>query len=265
MKHESMKQGPTKQGKTIGVFNVKGGEGKTTTVFNLAAALAEKDQRVLMIDIDAQGSLTVKCGYDLFSLKKTLYHALLGELELQEILQPTPLHPNIFLAPTDLGIASAERKLFSHNPAWGYALERTLAPVRHEYDYVLIDCPGASLVLTTNAIISSSEILCPMQCADMSMNVYPLVENDVQELAEHRKVTIPIYILRTMLDPTVHAKDASEAIKAALADQVMQTVIPRRTVIRDAMSMKQSILQHSPDTDIAESFRQLAEEVMTHA
>jgi chromosome partitioning protein len=249
---------------TLCIFNIKGGEGKTTTVINLASALAEEDQKVLMVDIDSQGSLTIKSGYDLFTLEATLYHVLLNEQELHEVIQPTPLHPKVFLAPADLGLVIAERKLFAGNPVWGLRLQEVLQPVRQEYDYILIDCPGASLVLTTNAILASQAILCPMQCADLSMHVFPLVENDVETLAQSRHTTIPIYILRTMLDTTAHGKQASAQIKAALADQVLETVIKRRTALRDAMSLNQSIFQYDPKSDVAAAYRQLAKEVMRH-
>lgn len=254
-----------KQGKTLCIFNIKGGEGKTTTVLNLAAALAENGQNVLMVDIDAQSTLTVKCGYGLFTIERTIYHALLGECLLADVIRTTPLHQNIQLAPADLNLAAAERELFSNNPSWGHVLERILAPVRSDYDYILIDCPGASIVLTTNAIIASQAVLCPMQCADLSLHVYPIVERDINVLAKHRGVTIPIYIVRTLMDTTVHAREASKAIKDALGDQVFQSVIKRRAVVRDAMAANQSVLQFGSDSDIAQEYRQLAKEVMAHA
>ena len=253
-----------RQGKTLCIFNIKGGEGKTSVVLNLAAALAEQDQKILMVDIDAQSTLTVKCGYGLFSLKQTIYHALLGSIPLRDVIQTTTLHQNIFLAPADLNLAAAERELFSNNPSWGHVLDRVLKPVRAEYDYVLIDCPGASIVLTTNAIIASQAVLCPMQCADLSLHVYPIVERDIKVLAKHRGVEIPIFVVRTLMDNTVHARQASKAIEDALHDQVLRSIIKRRAVIRDAMAANQSVLQYASDSDIAKEYRKLAKEVMSH-
>jgi chromosome partitioning protein len=250
------------KGKTICLYNIKGGEAKTTTAFNLAAAMAAQKQKILLVDVDAQATLTVKCGHGLFSLKHTVYAALLGEKPLQDVICPTTLGPDVSLAPSDLNLAAAEREIFSGNPSWGHALERILTPVRDQYDYVLIDCPGASLVLTTNAIIASHVILCPMQCADLSLHVYPIVERDIMLLAKHRGVNIPIYVVRTLMDNSAHAQESSAAIEEALGDQVLPTVLKRRTAMRDAMAANQSILQFSPGSDIASAHRQLAKEVM---
>ena len=110
-------------------------------------------------------------------------------------------------------------------------------------------------MLTTNAIIASQAVICPMQCADLSLHVYPIVERDIQVLAKHRGVKIPIYVVRTLMDNTTHAKQASQAIEEALTTQVFQTIIKRRASVRDAMAANQ---------DVADAYRQLAQEVMAH-
>jgi chromosome partitioning protein len=103
-----------------------------------------------------------------------------------------------------------------------------------------------------------------MQCADLSMHVFPLVESDVKTLEKFQKKRIPIYVLRTMLDNTAHAQQASEQIKEALEEMVFKTIIKRRTAIRDAMSLNQSIFQYDAKSDVAKEYRHLAREVMTH-
>ncbi len=249
-------------GKVIAVANQKGGSGKTTTSRSLASALAERGRRVLLIDIDPQGSLSEGCGLVLHQLEKTTYHVLLGAARLPEVI--VGVEPNVDLAPANIHLCAAELQLVNSNRRED-KLRNALKPVKDHYDYILMDCPPSFGLLTVNALSAANSVLIPMTCDYYTMLGVKLMLDTIREIkAEVNSELVVEGILPTRFDGrTLHSKEILEHTRTALGREfhVFDIVVRESVRFKESPISGKSILHYAPSSDGAKAYRLLAKEI----
>jgi chromosome partitioning protein len=219
----------------IAIANQKGGVGKTTTSVNLAASLALSGSRVLLVDLDPQGNATMGCGVDKKRLEQSVYEWLVEDTPLSAIKRRCPTEFD--LAPSNIDLTAAEVELLER-PNREQRLRMALAPVRDEYDYVLIDCPPSLNMLTINAMVAAEGLLVPMQCEYYALEGLSALLDTVEGVRQRANPRLEIEgILRTMYDPRNSlTRDVSRQLGRFFGDKVFRTVIPRNVRLAEAPS-----------------------------
>ncbi len=246
--------------RTIAVANQKGGVGKTATVLNLGAALAEAGEHVVLIDLDPQANLTAISGAD--EVELSVHDLLLSpEVTLRDIVQPTPLE-DVLVAPSEYALAAAEAALAgAERPQWRLAdkLEGLADDV-----IVIIDTPPSLGFLTVNALTAADEVLIPVQCSYLAMKGLQLLLRTVESVRERANRDLRVLgMLLTMYDGrTLHAGQVQERLREHFGDQVFETVIPRTIAFDYATVAALPLIHYRPDSPGARAYRRLAEEVL---
>ena len=248
----------------IAIANQKGGVGKTTTVINLSASLAELGKKVLTIDMDPQGNTSSGLGLDKDNLDMTVYQLMIGECELTECRYASVVD-GVDVLPATVHLAGAEVELIGI-PKSQYILKNGIAGVRDEYDYVLIDCPPSLNLLTINAMTAADAVLVPIQCEyyaleGLSQLLYTigLVQKSLNPKLEIEGVVFTMYDARTNLSMQV-----VENVKENLRQNIYKTIIPRNVRLAEAPSHGLPINLYDSRSAGAEAYRQLAKEVVKH-
>ena len=248
----------------IAIANQKGGVGKTTTVINLSASLAELGKKVLTIDMDPQGNTSSGLGLDKDNLDMTVYQLMIGECELTECRYASVVD-GVDVLPATVHLAGAEVELIGI-PKSQYILKNGIAGVRDEYDYVLIDCPPSLNLLTINAMTAADAVLVPIQCEyyaleGLSQLLYTigLVQKSLNPKLEIEGVVFTMYDARTNLSMQV-----VENVKENLRQNIYRTIIPRNVRLAEAPSHGLPINLYDSRSAGAEAYRQLAKEVVRH-
>jgi chromosome partitioning protein len=250
-------------GKIISVANQKGGVGKTTSTISLGAALAEQGRRVLLIDFDPQGALSVGLGINAMELEQTIYNLLLDRAALvDEILVKTNV-AGVELLPGNIDLSAAEVVLVSE-VAREQALKRVLTPLRPDYDFMLIDCPPSLGLLTINALTASDSVLIPLECEFFALRGMALLMDTVTKVKDRLNPELEIEgILPTMYDGrTLHSREVLERVREAFGDKLFSTAIPRTVRFAEAPVAGEPILTYAGDSKGAQAYRRLAKEVL---
>ena len=246
----------------IAFANQKGGVAKTTSTLNLAVAISEQRKRVLTVDLDPQGNLTMSQGLNPDTIERSMYDVLVHRLPLEQVIHKG----EIDLAVSSIDLAGAELAL-SSMIGRERAHERAQLPVRSEYDYVLIDTPSSLGLLTINALVASDGVIVPVQCEYLSLRGLVQLENTLSMIRENLNPNVAIQgILPTMFDGrTLHAREAVEILQENFGDLVFKTKIRKTVRYAEAPVKGLSILKYEPHGSAAEAYRELAKEVMNGA
>jgi chromosome partitioning protein len=246
-------------GRVISFANQKGGVAKTTTTLNLGVALAERELKVLLVDLDPQGNLTMSQGLNPDTIERSMFDVLVHRLPIQEVIH----HTEVDLAVSSIDLAGAELAL-SSMIGRERALEKALAPVRESYDFVLVDTPPSLGLLTINALVASNGVIVPVQCEYLSLRGLVQLENTLSMIRENLNPDVGIEgILPTMYDKrTLHSREAVEILQENFGDLVFNTKIRKTVRYAEAPVKGTSVLKYDPSGNAAEAYRQLAKEVL---
>jgi chromosome partitioning protein len=249
-------------GRVISFANQKGGVAKTTTTLNLGVAFAEHGLRVLLVDLDPQGNLTMSQGLNPDAIERSMFDVLVHRLPIQEVIH----HTEVDLAVSSIDLAGAELSL-SSMIGRERELDYALVVVKDGYDYVLIDTPPSLGLLTINALVASSGVIVPVQCEYLSLRGLVQLENTLSMIRENLNPRVEIEgILPTMYDSrTLHSREAVEILQENFGDLVFGTKIRKTVRYAEAPVKGTSVLKYDPSGSAAEAYRDLAKEVLNGA
>jgi chromosome partitioning protein len=249
--------------RVISMCNQKGGVGKTTTTINLGAALAEYGRKVLLVDFDPQGSLSVGLGLNPHQMELTIYNLLMErDVTLEEVVVPTGV-PGMDLLPSNIDLSAAEVQLV-HEVAREQTLQRLLAPAMSSYDVILIDCQPSLGLLTVNALTASDGVIVPHECEYFALRGVALLKTTIDKVRERLNPKLQIDgVLGTMYDGrTLHGREVMQRLVEAWGDTVFHTVIRRTVKFSDSTVAGEPITTYAATSAGAESYRDLAKEVL---
>jgi chromosome partitioning protein len=253
-------------GRVIAIANQKGGVGKTTTAINLAVALADTGCRILLVDLDPQGNATsgISTPEDVNAARregKTIYQALVGGLEISQILRQ--VRPTLALAPAGDDLVGAEIELVTMEGR-ERRLRALLEPVRVEYNYVLIDTPPSLGILTLNALVAADSVLVPMQCEYYALEGLNSLLGTINKVKASLRPTLELEgLVLTMFDSRNRlSHEISDEVRKHFPEKVFRSVIPRSVRMSESPSHGLSVLEYEPKSAGAEGYRALAAEII---
>ena len=249
--------------RVVAMCNQKGGVGKTTTTINLGASLAEYGRKVLLVDFDPQGSLSVGLGLNPHEMDLTVYNLLMErDVVLEDVVVPSGV-PGMDLLPSNIDLSAAEVQLV-HEVAREQTLQRVLAPAIAEYDVILIDCQPSLGLLTVNALTASDGVIVPLECEYFALRGVALLKTTIDKVQERLNPRLEIDgVLGTMYDGrTLHSREVMERLGQAWGDLVFHTVIRRTVKFSDSTVAGEPITTYASASAGAEAYRQLAKEVL---
>jgi chromosome partitioning protein len=250
-----------RRARIISFANQKGGVAKTTTTLNLAVAFAESGHQVLVVDLDPQGNLTMSQGIDPDKVEGSMYDVLVDHIPIREVIH----RREIDVAVASIDLAGAEIAM-SMQIGRERSLEKALATVVDDYDFICIDTPPSLGLLTVNALTASDKVIVPVQCEYLSMRGLVQLQNTMQMIRENLNPRVHIEgILPTMLDSrTVHAKEAVEILEENFGEMVFKSRIRKAIKFAEAPVRGSSVLKYDPNGNAANYYRELAKEVLTN-
>jgi chromosome partitioning protein len=251
----------TRVTEVLAVANQKGGVAKTTTTLNLAAAFSESGHRVLCIDMDPQGNLTMSQGIDPDTLETSMYDVLVHHMSIREVIR----RREVDVACASIDLAGAEIAM-STQIGRERSLQKALKPIMSDYDFICIDTPPSLGLLTINALTAANKVIVPVQCEYLSMRGLIQLQNTLSMIRENLNPDVEIEgILPTLVDTrTVHAKEAIQILEENFGDRVFASRINKTVRFAEAPVRGMSVLKYDPDGKAAFSYRQLAKEVLEH-
>jgi chromosome partitioning protein len=248
--------------RVISMCNQKGGVGKTTTTINLGASLAEFGRKVLLVDFDPQGSLSVGLGLNPHEMELTVYNLLMQrDVSLDDVVVPSGV-PGMDLLPSNIDLSAAEVQLV-HEVAREQTLQRVLGPAIENYDVILIDCQPSLGLLTVNALTASNGVIVPLECEYFALRGVALLKTTIDKVRERLNPRLEIEgVLGTMFDGrTLHSREVMQRLVQAWGEKVFHTVIRRTVKFSDSTVAGEPITAYASASTGAEAYRQLAREV----
>ncbi len=244
----------------ISIFNQKGGVGKTTSTISIGAALAEYGRKVLVVDFDPQGSLTVGLTGN-HEISPSVYDILVAGVPTQEVILKTRVS-GLDLLPAGIDLSAAEAWLFNE-VGREYALQRALTPILNDYDYILIDCLPSLGLLAINALSVSQGLIIPLQCEFYALKGLALLEETIEKVQSRTNASLAVKgILPTRFGRSTHHRDVLDLVIQNRGDLVFHTIIPDTIKISDSTMAAQPITSYASSSNAAEAYRKVAAEII---
>ncbi len=251
-------------GRVICIANQKGGVGKTTTAVNLSASLAVAEKRVLLLDIDPQGNATSGLGIKIEEDSQSIYHALIDQIPIRELIRDTELD-FLKIIPANIELIGAEIELVN-SPEREKKLRNALNGLRQDFDFIIIDCPPSLGLITVNSLTAADSVLIPLQCEYYPMEglsqllkTIKLIKNNLNPLLEVEGILLTMFDKRNNISHQV-----MEEVRAHFGSLVFNAVIPRNVRLSECPSFGKPIILYDADSRGAESYLELAKEIMAN-
>jgi len=250
-------------GRIIAITNQKGGVGKTTTAINLAASLAEANQKILLLDFDPQGNATSGFGIEIDDTENTIYNVLTEECSMDEAILVDVID-NLDLIPSDMNLAAADIEFVSQEDK-NLILKNLLTPYKNKYDYIIIDCPPSLGTITVNALTAANSVIIPIQCEYYALEGLNQVLNTIGIVQQGLNTDLVVEgIVFTMYDGRNKlSQQVVETVRENYNGNIYETLIPRNVRLAEAPSHGLPITLYESSSTGADSYRKLAAEVMS--
>ena len=251
-------------GRIISVSNQKGGVGKTTTTVNIAAFIAEKGRRVLIVDIDPQANAGYGLGVRVEEITSTVYEVLTGEKTIAQCVQPTSV-PNLSIVPSNIHLSGAQVELLDLEGK-EFTLRNAMQAIRDEYDYIFIDCPPSLGILTLNSLVAADSVLIPLQCEYYALEGLSQLLRIIAMVQERLNPRLAIEgVVLTMYDPRTNlAQQVVSDVREFFKEKVFTTIIPRNVRLPEAPSFGKPIGMYDRHSTGSDSYEKLALEVLAN-
>jgi chromosome partitioning protein len=248
--------------KIIALANQKGGVGKTTTSVNLAACVAQAGFDVLLIDMDPQGNASSGVGFEREQCERSIYHAMTGELSIDEVVHPTN-YDRLSLIPSTTDLAGVEIELVEH-PEREFVLAKTIAALTKKFDFILLDCPPSLGLLTVNALVAANTVLVPIQTEYYALEGLGHLLHTIGLIQEHLNPRLTIEgILLTMYDARTNlSEQVAGEVVGHFEGLVFQSVIPRNVKLSEAPSFGQPVIAYDGASRGAKSYQDFTREFL---
>lgn len=254
-------------GKVISLINQKGGVGKTTTSINLSASLALLNKKILLVDLDPQCNATTGIGLNKGNIEKSIYNVLNGTATIEETILKTK-YKNLYVLPANLNLAGIDIELEQDSASKrinkAEILKHHINRIKEDYDFVIIDCPPALGLITTNALTSSDSVIIPVQCEYFALEGITQLLKAIMYTQANLNPNLSIEgVLLTMLDARTNlGLEVVEEIRSYFKDKVYNTIIPRLIRLTEAPSHGKPIVAYDPKSRGSEAYLNLAKEVI---